>query len=112
MTHRNVRALAALIAIVAAGGCNEQQLAPGISRDLTPPVVTISRTAGDSVDVTQGLSFSVLAQDNLALRAVSIALTGGFTRNIDTTFAGTVTATATIPVSQRFAHWCSMIVMP
>lgn len=102
MNHRAMRAgAAALACAMTAWGCNEQQLAPGISRDLVPPSVEIVKTAGDTMDVKQGLAFSVFAQDNLALKSVVIELTGGFNKTLTAVFDKVATS-ATIPVSERF----------
>lgn len=104
MTQRNVRAGAALVSLIAAlGACNEQSLAPGIARDLTPPTIQISRGSSlDTVNISEGLNFQVVASDNLALRVVSVSVTGGVTRGIDTTFAGAVTPQVTIPITEAF----------
>jgi hypothetical protein len=100
-----MRAGAALASLAVVWACNEQSLAPGIARDLSPPTVQISRaSAADTVDISEGLDFQVVASDNLALRTVSVSVTGGVTRGIDTTFAGSVTPQVTIPISQTFGE--------
>lgn len=91
----------ALVCALAVWGCNEQQLAPGVSRDLAPPTVQILKTAGDTMDVKQGLTFSVSAQDNLALKSISIVLTGGLNKTYDVSFTQVTTST-TVPISESF----------
>jgi len=41
------------------------------------------KTKGDTIDVNNGLQFSVSAADNLGLKSLSISLTGGYTGQID-----------------------------
>lgn len=83
-----VSALAATVLVVA---CNEQQLTPGFQPDQVAPAIAIAKTAGDTLDVITGLSFTVNASDNLGLKTVSVALTGGLGLNIDTVFTSAVT---------------------
>ena len=78
--------------------CNQQPINPiGVSTDTQAPVLTISKTLGDTITVPDGISFSVGAADNLGLATVSIAMTGGFTGRVDTTFNTAVTSVS-IPV--------------
>ncbi len=83
-----VSALAGTVLVVA---CNEQQLTPGFQLDDVAPAIAIDKTAGDTMDVIQGVSFAVNASDNLGLKTVSVALTGGLGLSIDTVFTSPVT---------------------
>lgn len=99
MSLQPVRRLApiALCAFVAAG-CNEQALQQGLIRDDIPPVVTIVKTAGDTLQLTDGIVFAVSAQDNLGIKDISITLSAGYTAQLDTTLSSAVTD-ATIQVN-------------
>lgn len=88
----------ALAGAVLVAACTEQQFQPGFQLDESPPTVTIQKTAGDSLDVAQGVNFAVSATDNLGLKSLSIALTGGLARTIDSVFTTAVTD-LTLPVS-------------
>lgn len=72
--------------------CTEQRFQLGFESDLNPPTVTIVKTAGDTMDVSDGLRFSVSATDNLGLKNVAITLSGAFDLTLDTTFTTAVTA--------------------
>jgi hypothetical protein len=85
-------------ALVLVTGCNEQRLQGAVAGDRTLPIVSIQKTAGDTLTLTQGVVFSVSAVDNLGLKTISIELAGGLTTRIDSTFRAAVT-TVTIPVS-------------
>jgi hypothetical protein len=77
--------------------CNEQRLQGGFAGDLTLPIVSIQKTAGDTLTVDTGIQFEVSALDNLGLRNVTIELSGGVATTIDSTFNTAVT-TVTVPV--------------
>jgi hypothetical protein len=83
---------AAATAMVLAAGCNEAALAPGVQQDFTPPTVSIA-TGGnpDTLDISEGLQFSVTAGDNLGLKNVTVVLEGGVNGTIDSTFSSQVT---------------------
>lgn len=98
------RPLCALLAAAALAACTEQQFQLGFERDLKPPVVAVVKSAGDTLDVSEGIVFQVDAADNLGLKTISIALTGGFLGTFDTTFTTAVTAIAlgvNIPLPQN-----------
>src|ERR1043166_5324713 len=99
LPHRLRPALLALTAGLAATGCGEQRLLSGA--DISPPIVAITKTGGDTRDVAAGLQFSVSAADNLGLKNLTISLTGGFTATIDSTFRTAVT-TVSLPVTVTF----------
>lgn len=86
--RRPVLSLLILAAVVA---CTEQQFRLGFERDIAAPTVAIVKTAGDTLDVSQGIVFTVQAADNLGLKTISVAFTGGLTGTIDTTFTTAVT---------------------
>src|SRR3989304_910615 len=94
-------ALLALGAVVALAGCNEQKIQTGFEGDISPPIVAITKTKGDTMDVSQGLQFSVGAADNLGLKTISIVMTGGHAAQIDTTFRTAVT-NVTLPILVNF----------
>ncbi|MBI4500270.1 MAG: hypothetical protein HY700_03825 [Gemmatimonadetes bacterium] len=94
-------ALFALGAVAALAGCNEQKIQTGFEGDITPPIVAITKTQGDTMDVSQGLQFSVSAADNLGLKTISVVLTGGYAAQVDTTFRTAVT-NVTLPVLVTF----------
>jgi hypothetical protein len=89
------RCVLLLIGLVVA--CSEQQ-GIGVQQDTSPPTVVVLKTAGDSMTVADGIQFSVAALDNLGLKSLSIALSAGYTGQIDTTFTTAVTD-ITLPVS-------------
>ena len=51
-------------------GCNEQRLAE-FGRDQTPPAVVIIKSAGDTLQLSDGIVFDVQATDNLGIKDVS-----------------------------------------
>lgn len=90
---RTIRACAALFVCAAtAAACNESRLTPGFSNDIIPPTVSIAKSTGDTVDVINGIRFSVSAADNLGLKIVSIDMAGGLTLRLDTLFTSAVTS--------------------
>src|SRR5262245_46326340 len=89
-------AAVALIAPLWVSACNEQQVQTGFERDQTPPTVAVSNSAGDTLDVAGGSKFTVAAGDNLGLKNLTVALTGGCTGTIDSTFT---TAVSTVSLA-------------
>lgn len=81
-----------LVAATLLAGCTEQRLPLGFEPDLTSPTVQILKTAGDTLDVSAGIKFSVKAGDNLGLKNVTIDLSGALPLTRDTTFRTAVTA--------------------
>jgi len=73
-----------------ATACSESQFQPGFENDRFAPVIAIVKTSGDTLELTDGIQFGVVASDNLGLKNISIALTGGYTATIDTTFTSAV----------------------
>lgn len=98
---RYAGALAAVSLLLAA--CGEQRLGLGVQRDTEPPAVVITKTAGDTMDVTQNLRFGVGVTDNLGIKTVSIQLTGGYTATLDTTMRTAVT-TLNLPINVDFPN--------
>ena len=92
--HRTALALGC-VALLSA--CNEQRVSQGFQEDQSPPLVQIVKTQGDTLQVSDGIVFSVSAADNLGLRKVSVTMTGGFTAQIDSVFTSAVTST-TLPI--------------
>ena len=70
--------------------CETARNIGGIQRDVTPPSLVLSNTAGDTQDIAGGLRFNVSALDNLALKSVNLTFSGGLIGNLDTTFIGQV----------------------
>lgn len=77
-----------------ATACTEQRFQLGVQQDQSPPTVAVALTAGDTLQVQNGIRFTVNAADNLGLRSISVALAGGFNATIDTTFTSAVTQIA------------------
>ena len=77
-----------------ASGCTERQFQPGFEDDGIAPSVSISKSAGDTLDIDQGLQFGVLAADNLGLKSLSIEFSGGYNAAVDTVFTSAVTTAA------------------
>ncbi len=75
---------------LAATACTEREFQTGVQGDGFAPVVTILKTAGDTLELEDGIQFGVAASDNLGLKTVSIALTGGYNAVIDTTFTSAI----------------------
>ncbi|MBI4420587.1 MAG: hypothetical protein HY560_07145 [Gemmatimonadetes bacterium] len=75
---------------LAALSCNEQ-LGGGLLLDTTPPSVSIKKTA-DTVDINQGVTFTVTAGDAVSLKRVTVTVTGAATASFDTTFTTTTPA--------------------
>ncbi len=57
----------------------------------------VDKSSGDTLGVADGIKFTIAASDNLGLRTLSIALSGGFTLRIDSVFSSAVT-TITLPI--------------
>jgi len=99
MTRRAAPLALSLLALVA---CNEQRVGTGIERDQIAPFVSIIKTKGDTLDVLNGIEFAVGASDNLGIRAISVALAGGYTATFDSIFTSAVTS----------AQWTIAIPLP
>src|SRR5262245_36571375 len=93
-THRPPRGglVLAALGLVALAGCQEQQVLPGTAQDITPPVVKINKTQGDTMDVAKGLRFGVSVNDNLGIKDITIDLTGGYAARIDSVYRTAVTS--------------------
>lgn len=93
--------ITALVATVWA--CETTRNPIGTQRDLTPPVIVLSNTQGDTQAIAGGLRFTVTANDNLGLKTIRLTYSGGFISGpVDTTFvtevkAFTVAKTITFP---------------
>jgi hypothetical protein len=79
-----------LVSAIVLGGCETSRNIGGVQRDNTPPVITLTNTAGDTQDISGGLRFNVGAVDNLALLKVELTFSGGLITTLDTNFTGTV----------------------
>ena len=84
----------ALLALVLATACTEQQFQLGFETDTAPPTVAVALTSGDTLQVTTGIKFTVNAADNLGLKTISVTLAGGYNGVLDTTFAAAVSSIA------------------
>jgi hypothetical protein len=85
------KGVAAAAIVLVAAGCNEAALSPGVQQDFVPPTVSIA-TGGDTLDIAQGLNFTVTAGDNLGLKNLSVSLEGGVIATVDSTFTSAVTS--------------------
>ena len=83
-----------ILAALLAAACTEQQFQLGFQTDTTAPTVAVALTSGDTLQVQGGIRFTVNAADNLGLKSVSVALSGGFNGTVDTTFASAVSQIA------------------
>jgi hypothetical protein len=75
---------------LAVWACETARNIGGIQRDVTPPAITLTNTAGDTQDIAGGLRFNVSAVDNLALLSVNLTFSGGLIGTLDTSFIGQV----------------------
>ena len=75
---------------LAVWACETARNIGGIQRDITPPSITLTNTAGDTQDIAGGLRFNVSAVDNLALLSVNLTFSGGLIGTLDTSFIGQV----------------------
>jgi len=75
---------------LAVWACETARNIGGIQRDVTPPSITLTNTAGDTQDIAGGLRFNVSAVDNLALLSVNLTFSGGLIGTLDTSFIGQV----------------------
>jgi hypothetical protein len=78
-----------LASVVAA--CESSRNPGGIIRDLIPPTIKLSIAGSDTQDISNGLSFNVVATDNLGLADVRLTYTGGYLAQTDSLFVGAVT---------------------
>ena len=78
--------LSSLAALVS---CNEQRLPSGIVPDDIPPTASIESSV-DTVDINQGLQFTVSTTDNVGLKTVNVVVTGAVVFSFDTTFTSPV----------------------
>jgi hypothetical protein len=101
-TIRTGVAVAAMVLVAA--GCNEAALSPGVTQDFVPPTVGIT-TGGnpDTVDISEGLQFTVTAGDNLGLKNLSVTMEGGVIATVDSTFTSAVTSIS-VPFDVQFAE--------
>lgn len=91
MVRPNLRGAALALLLGLAAACTEQRFQLGVEQDQTAPTVAIVNSSGDTLQVQQGIRFTVNATDNLGLRRITVSLTGGFTGTLDTTFTTAVT---------------------
>src|SRR3989442_8213340 len=101
---RGVRALWGTgVLLAAVWACETARNPAGLQRDPTPPTISLAATgtAPYSQDIAQGLTVTVSATDNLALKDIRLAYTGGYIALTDTVFFSTVTASS-IPVHITF----------
>lgn len=85
-TRRRIIVGGLLAAGLALLSCNEQVIPTGTVADTTPPVVSVTK-ATDTVDINQGLQFTVRASDNVSLKTLTVTVTGAAVLSFDTTFA-------------------------
>jgi hypothetical protein len=84
------------VSLVAAGllvACAEQRFRLGFESDTANPLVTIVKSAGDTIDVQQTgkISFTVQASDNLGIKTISISIRGGYLLDTAITFTSATT---------------------
>jgi len=70
--------------------CETSRRIGGVQPDLTPPVISLTNTAGDTQDIAGGLRFNVQAIDNLGLKTVELTFSGGLIATLDTIFTSQV----------------------
>jgi hypothetical protein len=89
---RRVRVFFGLaVATAAVWSCETARNPGGVQRDLTPPVIVLSNTVGDTQDIAGGLHFTIDAADNLALKTIRLTFSGGFIAGpLDSNFTGQV----------------------
>jgi hypothetical protein len=86
----------------ALAACETARNIGGVQRDLTPPVILLSNTVGDTQDIAKGLQFKIDASDNLSLKTIRVTFSGGYIAGpFDTTFI-TQTTTKTIAWKTTF----------
>ncbi|MDP3911511.1 MAG: hypothetical protein Q8Q14_14085 [Gemmatimonadales bacterium] len=78
---------AAVVAALAVWACETTRNPGGIQRDVTQPAIVLT-TVADTQDIANGLSFSISAIDNLALKSIRLTFSGGFIAQSETTFTG------------------------
>ena len=80
--------------MLSASGCTERQFQPGFQSDAVAPSVSIVKSAGDTLQIDNGLQFGVSAADNLGLKSLTIEFSGGYNAAMDTVFTTAVTTAA------------------
>lgn len=83
-----LRGVVPLVATALVMACAEQRFRLGFEPDITSPTVSIA--VPDTVDVQNGLNFTVDASDNLGLKTLSVTFTAGLTGQV-LTFTTAVT---------------------
>ena len=78
--------------------CETTRNINGQQDDVTPPVISLTNTAGDTQDISGGLRFNINAADNLSLKSIDLTFSGGLIATLDTTF---ITTTKTYAVSRQ-----------
>jgi hypothetical protein len=91
-------AAGAVVLAASIAACTEGRFPLDFEPDITAPTVQVIKTGGDTINVSDGIKFSVRARDNLGLKNVTVNLTGAFTLTRDTTLRTAVTEVE-IPVS-------------
>ncbi|MGE5290862.1 MAG: YncE family protein, partial [Micromonosporaceae bacterium] len=91
MQRFRVQGACALLAAGLVTACTEQAFQLGFQQDISPPTVAIVVPANDTINVQNGMSFTVDATDNLGLKSITVTMTAGLTAH-DTTFTSTVTS--------------------
>src|ERR1044072_2356977 len=78
--------------------CETTRNINGQQDDVTPPVISLTNSAGDTQDISGGLRFNINAADNLSLKSIDLTFSGGLIATLDTTF---ITTTKTYAVSRQ-----------
>src|SRR2546429_9388601 len=73
---------------LAMGACETTRNPGGIQRDVTQRNIALSTTAGVTQDVAGGLRVNGSANDNLALKRITLRFSGGLVGTLVTTFNG------------------------
>lgn len=74
-----------------AWACETTRNPGGVQRDLTPPSFQLTNAAGDTQEIAGGLRFTINAADNLGLKSIDLAFSGGHIATDDTVFTSAVT---------------------
>ncbi len=82
----------ALVAAALVAACTELRFRAVFLDDITPPTVKILKTAGDTMQVQNGVKFTVHATDDLGLKTITLSLRGGMVLDTAVRFTSAVTS--------------------
>ncbi len=82
----------ALVVALLAAGCAEQRFRLGFENDTQVPFVSVVNSQGDTMDISQGIGFTISARDNLGLKFITVSLRGGMLLDTTLQFTSAVTS--------------------